>query len=159
MDAENPGPGVTVRTLNPGDIARLARMDERMTRRNRRKWYEGKLKRALEESDVKISLGAELDGTLVGALLGSLQYGEFGVPEPVAVLDTILVDLEFRGRGIGTAMFEQLVKNLEAFGIDRLRTEVAWDHRELIGFLGKHGFGPAPRLVLERKIHDNGHES
>lgn len=156
MDAENPGPGLTVRTLVPEDIARLVRMDERMTGRNRRKWYEGKLKRALEESDVKISLGADLDGTLVGALLGTLQYGEFGVPEPVAVLDTILVDLEYRGRGVGTAMFDQLVKNLEAFGIDRLRTEVAWDHRELIGFLGKNGFGPAPRLVLERSVKGNG---
>ena len=152
MDGEREGDGVTVRTLNREDVPRLVRMDERMTGRNRRAWYEGKIKRALEDSDVRISLGAESGGMLVGAVLGTLQYGEFGVPEPVAVLDTILVDPDFRGRGIGSTMFDQLVENLEALGIERLRTEVAWNHGDLIGFLGRNGFGPASRLVLERRL-------
>ena len=155
MDGEEETNGVNVRALTRGDLPRLVRMDERATGRNRLAWYEGRIRLALEDSDLRISLGAEVDGILVGALLGTLQYGEFGVPEPVAVLDTILVDSEFRGRGIGTAIFDQLVKNLEALGIDRLRTEVAWNHRELIGFLGARGFGPAPRLVLEKSLGSN----
>ena len=154
MDGESNG--VTVRTLAPGDVARLVRMDEQITGRNRKTWYEGKIRRALEDSDLRISLGAELDGTLVGAVLGSLQYGEFGVPEGVAVLDTILVDPGLRGRGIATAIFEQLVKNLEALGIERMRTEVSWDEHELSAFLGHEGFVPAPRLVLERPLGTNG---
>ncbi len=112
------------------------------------------MKRALEESDLKISLGAELDATLVGAILGTLHYGEFGLPEPVAILDTILVDGDFRGRGIATAMLDQLVKNLEGLGIENVRTEVAWNDRELVGFLGKNGFSPARRLVLERSLRE-----
>lgn len=149
--------GVIVRTLATGDVGRLVRIDEQITGRSRRAWYEGKIRRALQDSDVKISLGAEMDGTLVGAVLGSLQYGEFGVPERVAVLDTILVDPGLRGRGIASAMFEQLVKNLEALGIERMRTEVSWDEHELSAFLGRAGFMPAPRLVLERTL--GGHES
>jgi ribosomal protein S18 acetylase RimI-like enzyme len=141
-----------VRSLRQEDSPRLVRMDQAITGRNRSAWYEGKLKRALTESDLNISLGAEVDGCLVGAVLGSLHYGEFGLPEPVAVLDTILVDTAFRGRGIATAMFGELVKNLEALGIERLRTEVAWNDRELVGFLGKNGFGPGDRLVLERNL-------
>lgn len=154
-DPCGPPGALAIRTLAPEDIARLVRMDERSTGRNRKAWYEGKLKRALQESDLRISLGAEMEGTLVGAVLGTLQYGEFGVPEPVAVLDTILVDQDYRGRGIATAIFEQLVKNLEALGIERLRTEVAWNDRELVGFLGNNGFAPAPRLVLERSLRRN----
>jgi GNAT superfamily N-acetyltransferase len=156
MDGEEPTDGVRIRTLARQDVARLVRMDEQETGRNRKAWYEGKLKLVLEESDVKISLGAEADGILVGAVLGSLQYGEFGVPEPVAVLDTILVDRGFRGRGIATAILDALVKNLGALGIDRLRTEVAWNDRDLLGFLGRSGFAPAPRLVLERSLKGNG---
>jgi predicted N-acetyltransferase YhbS len=144
--------GVIVRTLRAGDVARLVRIDEQITGRNRRSWFEGKIRRALEDSDLKISLGAEMDGTLVGAVLGSLQYGEFGVPEGVAVLDTILVDPGLRGRGIATAIFDQLVKNLQALGIERMRTEVSWDEHELSTFLGRNGFAPAPRLVLERVL-------
>lgn len=156
MDGEEPTDGVRIRTLARQDVARLVRMDEQETGRNRKSWYEGKLKLVLEESDVKISLGAEVDGILVGAVLGSLQYGEFGVPEPVAVLDTILVDRGFRGRGIATAILDALAKNLGALGIDRLRTEVAWNDRDLLGFLGRSGFAPAPRLVLERSLKGNG---
>lgn len=147
MDGE--GDGVIIRNLTPGDAPRLVRMDQRLTGHNRSAWYEGKLKRALEESDVRISLGAETDGFLVGAALGSLQYGEFGQPEPMAVLDTILVDPDFAHQGVGRALLENLTRNLGALGIERLRTEVAWDEHDLNRFLGRMGFAPAPRLVLE----------
>ncbi|MDQ5872907.1 MAG: GNAT family N-acetyltransferase [Acidobacteriota bacterium] len=143
---------VLVRSLRQEDAPRLVRMDQAITGRNRSAWYEGKLKRALEGSDLRISLGAEVDGCLVGAVLGSLHYGEFGLPEPIAVLDTILVDPGHARHGVGTALLDQFVKNLCALGIERLRTEVAWDEHGLNRFLGRHGFAPAPRLVLERSL-------
>ncbi len=152
MDSEREIESLTVRTLVPGDAPRLVRIDQRLTGRNRSAWYEGKLKRALAESDVKISLGAELDGFLVGAVLGSLHYGEYGQPEPIAILDTILVDPDCSGRGVGRALLESLTRNLRAFGIERLRTEVSWDEHELSRFLGRAGFVPAPRLVLELRL-------
>ena len=145
---------VLVRSLRRDDLARLVRMDQAITGRNRSTWYEGKLQRAMTESDVKISLGAEVDGTLVGAVLGSLHYGEFGLPEPIAVLDTILVDPSQARHGVGTALLDQLVKNLSALGIERLRTEVAWDEHDLNRFLASRGFSPAPRLVLELDLSE-----
>jgi GNAT superfamily N-acetyltransferase len=147
MDGERDG--LIVRTLTAADAPRLVRIDQALTGRNRKEWYEGKLKRALIESDIRISLGAERDGVLVGAVLGSLHYGEFGIPEPIAVLDTVLVEPELRGQGIGDALFDQLQRNLCALGIRRLRTEVGWDEHELNRFLDHRGFVPAPRLVLE----------
>jgi GNAT superfamily N-acetyltransferase len=152
MESQRVTEEIRIRTLELADVTRLTRMDQAITGRNRATWYQGKVKRALEESDVRISLGAELDGGLVGAVLGSLQYGEFGQPEPIAVLDTILVDPGYAGRGVGSALIEHLVRNLRAFGIERLRTEVAWDEHDLGRFLGRRGFAPAPRIVLERRL-------
>lgn len=143
--------GVVVRTLSRADLDRLVRMDQAWSGRNRSKFLEGKLTRALD-ADVRISLGAVVDGTLVGAVLGTLHYGEFGLAEPIAILDTLLVDPGATRRGIGRAMIDQLLKNLAALRIERIRTEVAWDEQELIGFLAAEGFAPAPRLVLERAI-------
>lgn len=143
---------ILVRTLAQTDAPRLARMNEAITGRNRAAWYEAKLKRALAESDLNISLGAEVDGILVGAVFGSLHYGEFGQPDRIAILDTILVDPGHGGRGIGSALLEHLARNLRALGIERLRTEVAWDEHELNRFLGSQGFAPAPRLVLELRL-------
>jgi GNAT superfamily N-acetyltransferase len=152
MDGERDG--VIVRSLVAADAPRLVRMDQAITGRNRTAWYEGTLRRALEDSDIRISLGAERDGVLVGAVLGSLHYGEFGLPEPIAVLDTILVDPAFAAQGVGTALFDQLVRNLRSLGIGSLRTEVAWDEHELNRFLGRRGFAPAPRLVLELHLEE-----
>lgn len=150
VDAERED--LIIRTVKPEDCARLVKMDEDHNGRRRTAWYEGKVKRALEDSDVHISLGAEMDGILVGALLGSLDYGEFGKPEPVAILDTLLVDRELGRRGIATALMDQLLKNLRGLCISRLRTEVDWTDRGLTSFFGKVGFSPIPRLVLELDV-------
>jgi GNAT superfamily N-acetyltransferase len=152
MDGEQNDLGFIIRNLTSEDLPDLVKMDQKITGRTRRTWYEGKLRRALAESDLQVSLGAELDGRLVGAMLGSVHYGEFGLPEPVAVLDTVLVDREYGGQGVGSAIFEQLVKNLQALRIERLRTEVAWDDHALLAFFGRKGFAPIPRLVLETDL-------
>jgi predicted N-acetyltransferase YhbS len=150
MDGERDD--LVIRTLRQEDTARLVRMDQAITGRNRSAWYEGKVRRALAGSDLNISLGAERDGFLVGAVLGSLHFGEFGQPEPFAVLDTILVDPDRRGEGIGSALIAQLRRNLTALSIERVRTEVAWDEHDLNRFLGSQGFEPVPRLVLELSL-------
>jgi len=152
MDGEYSDLDAIIRNLTLEDGPRLAAIDERITGRSRRAWYEGKLKRALADSDLQISLGAERDGVLVGAMLATLYFGEFGLPEPIAVLDTVLVDPDFGRQGIASALFEQLTTNLRGLRIERLRTEVAWDDQELLAFFASRGFAPVPRLVLETQI-------
>lgn len=153
MDDENldDDHGILVRTLTRTDLDRLVRMDQAFSGRNRSAFLKGKLERALD-ADIRISLGAEIDGTLVGAVLGTVHYGEFGLAEPIAILDTLLVDAGYQRRGLGRAMLDQLLKNLAALRIERVRTEVGWNEQQLIGFLAAAGFAPAHRLVLERVV-------
>jgi predicted N-acetyltransferase YhbS len=141
-----------VRALRLEDGPRLVSMDQELSGRKRQAWYDGKLRRALHDTDINLSLGAELDGMLVGALLGSLHFGEFGQPEPLAILDTLLVDPSFARRGIGRALLEQLLLNLSALKIERLRTEVDWTQFGLMGFFAHSGFAPTARLVLELPV-------
>ena len=144
-----------VRTLTANDHARLALIDQRLTGRSRGEWYRQRLRRALAESDVNVSLGAEVDGALVGAVLASIQFGEYGRPERLAVIDTILVHSAFQRQGVAAALLEQLIKNLRALGVDRVRTEVAWTESSLLGFLAGAGFIPVPRLVLEHGLGES----
>lgn len=154
MDSERPDSdsSIRIRILTAADERRLVQIDQHLTGRPRAEWYRRRLARALGTSDVTISLGAELDGQLVGAILGTIQYGEFGVAEPVAVLDTVIVDRGYQKQGVGGALLEQLEKNLAALRVERVRTEVDWTERELMGFLARSGFAPAPRLVLEHRL-------
>lgn len=151
-DIETEPRDISVRALKATDLDRLVRIDQAHVGRARLGWLNTKLNAALKETGVRISLGAEIDGTLVGAILGSVQSGEFGQLQPVAILDTILVDPAFERRRVGDTMLAHLLRNLSALRIESIRTEVGWNEQALIRFLAKEGFAPAPRLVLERAV-------
>lgn len=147
-------PETVVRTLRMDDGPRLVKIDAAITGRSRSLWFTRKLENALKHTDVCVSVGAERNGLLLGALMGTIQFGEFGLPEPVAVLDTVLVDPAYAGKGVARAMFRQFLTNLRALGVTRVRTEVAWTEHNLMAFFERVGFTPAPRLVLERDMRD-----
>jgi ribosomal protein S18 acetylase RimI-like enzyme len=127
-------------------------LDARITGRRRDAYFQTKLREALADTGIKVSLAAELDDRFAGFLLARVYYGEFGRMEPEAVLDTLGVHPDFRGRHVGPALLEQLRMNLAALGIGRLRTEVDWSSQDLLRFFQHQGFRPAARLVLETAL-------
>ena len=153
MDAGHDGlEHVTVRELREDDLASVVKIDERITGRSRGEYLKMKLSEATRDTGIRISLAAETDDIFAGFVIGRLYYGEFGVPEPVAIIDTIGVHPEFRGKKIGTALFDQLERNMRAMGIENIQTQVDWDQQELIGFLARMGFSPAPVLSLQKRL-------
>lgn len=143
---------VSVRVLAEEDLDAVVRIDRRIVGRSRRDYLQLKLHEALHDTRIKVSLGAEVDGSLVGFLLGRLYYGEFGIPEPAAIIDTIGVDPARRGQGIGRALLVQFQTNLRAVGIESIQTQAAWDAWDLLGFLAGAGFRPSPRVFLEARL-------
>ena len=144
--------GILVRDLRLEDLAPLVRIDARTAGRSRRAYYERKLEEAVRESGIKISLAAEIEGILVGFLLGRLYYGEFGLPEPVAIIDSIGVDPDYQKRKVGAALMSQLETNMKGMGIEILQTQVGWDQFGLLAFMQAQGFDPTCVLVLQKKI-------
>ena len=140
---------VTVRGLRPADLEWVIAIDARNVGRRREEFFKIKLQQNLQETGIKVSLAAEIDGLFVGFLLARVYYGEFGTLEPVAVLDTIDVHPDFRGQGVGQALLAQLRVNLHALNVTTLRTEVGWDEPTLLTFFQHAGFRPAPRFCLD----------
>ena len=143
---------VEVRAMRRDDLDKVVTIDAAATGRRRPRYFELMLERALEKRSFQVSLVAELDARVVGFLLATLYYGEYGVVEPSASIDAVGVDPQQRGRHVGKAMMRQLRLNLGALHIERLRTEVAWDDFELMAFFRSEGFAPAGRLCLERAL-------
>jgi predicted N-acetyltransferase YhbS len=143
---------IPVRALTEADLDAIVRIDKRIVGRSRRDYLAVKLKEALEDTRIRVSLGAEVDGGLAGFLMGRLYYGEFGVPEPIAILDTIGVDPARAGTGIGRALLRQYRTNLRGVGIEVIQTQARWDEWDLLRFLAAEGFEPAPRISLEARI-------
>ncbi len=140
---------VHVRQLKPRDLDAVIGLDAKLTGRRRDEYFKLKLAQALNDTGIQVSLAAELDGQFVGFLLCRVYYGEFGAPEPVAVLDTLGVHPRTRGKGVGRALVSQLRQNLTGLGVPTLQTEVSWSDPQLLSFFHHVGFEPAPRLCLD----------
>ena len=140
---------VLVRTMRQDDLNVIVAIDAAASGRRRPRYFELMLQRSLTQANLQISLVAEADNRVVGFVIGSLYYGEYGVVEPSASIDAISVDPLFRGKSIGKALMRQLRLNLGALRIATLRTEVSWDDFGLLGFFRSQGFGPSSRLCLE----------
>ena len=152
MDEPRPleeSPEILVRPLTPSDLEDIIRIDAAIIGRPRRDYYRLKLAAAINESSVHMSLGAELDGMLVGFLFGSLFYGDFGMPEPVATLDAVGVRSDCARRGVATALWQEFTSKLRALRVDRIRTQVSWNNWELMTFFRKVGFTPGPQICLD----------
>jgi ribosomal protein S18 acetylase RimI-like enzyme len=141
-----------IRSLSAADLPDIARIDRGLTGRDRRAYIERKLGETLRDSALRVSLGAWLDGVLVGFAMARADFGDFGRPEPAAVLDTIGVDPEYAHRGVGHALLSQLFFNLAALRIERIETQAAPQDLALLGFLYDVGFSPSQRLAFERRI-------
>lgn len=140
---------ICVRSMREDDLKAIVAIDAAATGRRRPRYFEVMLHRAITQTGVQISLVAEDDGRVVGFVIGSLYYGEYGVLEPSASIDAISVDPASRGKKVGKALMRQLRLNLAALGITVLRTEVSWDNFELLAFFSNQGFTPSRRLCLE----------
>jgi predicted N-acetyltransferase YhbS len=143
---------IPVRAMQQSDLGKLVRIDRRITGRDRREYFERKLEEALQESDVRVSLVAEIDGEPVGFIMARVDFGAFGRIEPVAVLDTIGVDPDAQNCGVGRALLSQLLINLSTLRVERIRTELGWNEHTLLSFLDRCGFRPSQMLCLHHEL-------
>ncbi len=141
---------VTVRLLKPQDLPAVVAIDAKITGRSRAEHYEQHHALASRTgAQINASLVAELDGELVGFLLGTLSFGDFCIPDTSAVVDTLGVDPDCQDRGVGGALFEQFRANMRVAGVERIYTLVDWKDFGLLKFFARMGFGPSHRLSLE----------
>jgi ribosomal protein S18 acetylase RimI-like enzyme len=143
---------IPVRSMAAGDVRALATIDRRITGRERSAYFQRKLTDALTESDVRVSLVAELDGVPIGFIMARVDLGEYGRVETTAVIDTIGVDPDYRKRGVGRALISQLLANLGTLRVEKLRTEVDWRDRDLLAYLDRCGFRPSQRLCFDQSV-------
>ena len=143
---------IPVRAMKQSDLPALIAIDRRITGRERSEYLKEKLEEAIVESDLRVSLIAELEEHPVGFIMARVDLGEFGSVEPTAVLDTIGVDPDYRNQGVGRALLSQLLVNLSTLRIEQVRTEVDWRNRDLLAFLDRCGFVPGQELCFDRVI-------
>jgi len=102
--------------------------------------------------NINSSLVAEVDGRIVGFIMGDVLFGEFGVPETTGTIDTLGVHPDCQHHGIASELLEQFLVNMKAVGVNKVYALVNWDDFALEKFLSRHSFVPSKRINLEYKL-------
>ena len=142
-----------IRVLTTKDVDAVTEIDTKLLGHNR-KWYrEAKLEKVEKMSGVP-SLAAEVNGKVIGFILGSSSGREYGIPVPenVGWIDTLGVLVEYQKKGLASLLFKEMVGMFKKAGVDNLYVFVNWRDRNLLKFFDKMGMMRGDMINLELKI-------
>ena len=142
-----------MRVLRSSDLDAIVAIDEKTSRQNRRSYYERKIAGITDpRRGVNSSIVAEIDGEVVGFIMGDVFSGEFGIPETTATIDSLGVDPARQNRGLAGELLDQFMMNMKAAGVSKVYTLVNWDDFALEKFFSRHKFVPSKRINLEYQL-------
>jgi len=156
--------GLKIRGLIEKDLDAVVEIDRKILGKSRREYW----RRKIGYADIypRPALVAEVNGKVVGFILGYVSGWEFGVPDTVGWIDTIGVDPDYQNRGIGKTLFKELIENFKRTGkeekpeaketqiegVNVVYTLVKWNDWNLLRFFDAMGFKKGDMVNLELKL-------
>lgn len=142
-----------MRLLKRGDLDAVVAIDELTSGQNRREYYEHKMASILAPGRaINTSIVCEIGGRIAGFIMGDVYFGEFGIPETSATIDTIGVHPDWQNKGVASELLDQFFMNMKVAGVNKVYTLVNWDDFALEKFFSHHKFVPSKRINLEYQV-------
>ncbi|HJW56495.1 MAG TPA: GNAT family N-acetyltransferase [Burkholderiaceae bacterium] len=142
-----------MRLMKRDDLDAVAAIDALISKQQRRQYYERKIETVINNPhNINTSLVAEVDGKVVGFIMGDVYFGEFGIPETSATIDTIGVHPDCQNHGVAHDLIDQFLTNMKGVGVSKVYTLVNWNDFSLERFFGSHKFQPSKRINLELQL-------
>jgi ribosomal protein S18 acetylase RimI-like enzyme len=144
--------GLNIRPLAMRDLDAIVEIDRKVLGKARTDYWENKIE--LSNTHYPLScLVAEMDGKVVGVILGEVSGWEFGIPDTIGWVSTIGVDPAYQHQGIAERLTQDFVKNVKSVGVNILYTLVNWNDWDLLKFFRAMGFARGGEMInLELKI-------
>jgi ribosomal protein S18 acetylase RimI-like enzyme len=149
---------ITIRFLGMDDLEDILRIQERIVGEQQSPSADklASLKDTtvyhLKQGDPLMNLGAEIDGKLVGFVIGEVRRWEFGRSEMIGWILLLGVDHEYQGMGVGHKLGATLVDHFRKKNVRKIQTLVEWHEGELISYFKSLGFSMLQMLPLEKEI-------
>lgn len=141
-----------VRPLKPSDLAAVSRIERRITGSRRTSSLVRNLRKYLATGDPGSCLAAEVEGRVVGFVVGEIRPWEFGEDREVGWIRVVGVDPDYQGKGVGRALGERLLRYFRTKGVRRTRTVVEWDAGDVIAYFRTLGFERGDGITLEMDL-------
>jgi len=149
---------VIIRVMRRSDLPVIIALDAQAFGTERPAYYEHKLT-TFDPANPRapaVSLVADYHDTVSGFVMGTLAYGEFGLPQLTALIDSIAVHPRLQRQGIGQRLIEAFIEESERHGAASVYTLVNWDNWNLLKVFHSLGFSLASTIPLERRINSRG---
>ena len=142
-----------MRVLKACDLDSIVAIDAKITKQDRREYYERKIAAITDPArGINSSIVADVDGKVVGFIMGDVYSGEFGIPETSATIDSLGVDPATQNKGLASELLDQFMMNMKVAGVNKVYTLVNWDDFALEKFFAHHKFVPSKRVNLEYQL-------
>jgi len=143
---------LTVRQLKAEDLDYIVDIDTKVLGETRREYWAKKIIKDAVSRPPDASLVSEIDGKVVGFILGEVSGWEFKVPNNIGWIDTIGIDPDYQNRGIAKVLANALITNLKTYKVDTIYTLVNWNDWDLLQFFHAMGFSRGDMINLVLKV-------
>ena len=145
-----------LRLLREEDIPAIIAIDHAISGRAKPEYWRHKLTPYLLEytPDADSDAGflarvAEIDGEVVGFMIGDIRKWEFGQPSS-AWITALGVNPNHEGRGVARRLLAEMLNYLREKGFQEVRTIVEWSDGDLLKFFHSMGFLRGPFVELQK---------
>ena len=148
-----------MRPIRAGDLEQIVAIDATVTGLEKRTYWRSLYRRYGKGAGSGGGfLVADVDGRVVGFVIGEVRDWEFGSP-PCGWVFAIDVKPEFRQSGIGTRLLEAICAKFRQRGIGKVRTLLARDNTLILSFFRSQGMMAGPFIPLEMDLAEEGMSS
>ena len=143
---------INIRELKSDDLDSIVEIDYRVLGTKRPSYWQQKIEE-MEHEQLPKSQVAELEGKVVGFIMGAVSGWEFGMPNTTGWIDTIGVYPDYQKKGIATRLFTAILEEFKKDGVENIYTLVKWEDWDLMCFFKAVGFSRGGNIInLEYKI-------
>ena len=143
---------IHIRNARKEDLRAIVEIEDRSTGVSRPEYWEKRLDMYEAVRPYWASVVAEVDNRVAGFLLGRTGELEFGLPEPVAWIETIGVDPAYRRQGIAAKLVEHFNLSADEHKIYMVFTLVGKNNKDMERFFSKVGFVQGEMVHFQKKI-------
>jgi ribosomal protein S18 acetylase RimI-like enzyme len=141
-----------IRPLALGDLHAIVEIDRKVLGKPRLDFWKKRIELVTTQYPLS-GLVAELEGKVIGFVMGEVSGWEFGVPDTIGWISTIGVEPAYQHKGVARKLGEEFIKNLRAIGVSMIYTLVNWNDWDLLKFFRAMGFTRGGDMInLELKI-------
>ncbi len=141
---------VKVRPMGTEDIEAILAIDRKITGRDRAATFHRRVDAYLA-TDPLVCRVAEIDGKIIGFMLGDIKGWEYGAPE-AGWIEVMAVDPEYQRNGVGGKLAESLFDHFQRLGMKRVYTLVDWADGHLLSYFKSLGFKRSDLINLEKDL-------